>query len=756
MDPDGERTMPFRLGLAVALVFLLGLVGVPAMSAGPDGSAAPAVPVASVLPTAAGDDPHLWLEDVLGEPALDWVRERNAESQAVLTAPPLFGELKAQMLEVLNDRQRIPSVRRIGDQLYNFWQDADHQRGLWRRTTLDEYRRAEPRWETVLDLDALGAAEGENWVWKGASCLPPTGGDAAWTRCLLHLSRGGADAVVLREFDLQQRAFVPGGFSLPEAKSDVAWLSRDELLVGTDFGPGSLTDSGYPRVIRRWRRGSPLAEAPVVFEAQRSDVSASAWVDHTPGHLRVGLSRSIDFYRSEDFLWQDEAAARPAGRLQHLDKPADASLSFHDDWVLMSLRSALPAPDAAGGSHPAGSLLVARAADLLAGRPRWQALFTPTATRSLDGWTWTRTRLLLTVLDNVATQVEELRWEPPAAGAPPTEGRWARQPLALPGPGTLSLAALHDPHRRDDPLAEHYLISYTDFLTPDSLMLGRTGATVRELLKQRARHFDAAGMRVEQRFATSRDGTRVPYFVVWPAGAQADGRNPTLLYGYGGFEVSMQPWYSAAFGKAWYQRGGVLVVANIRGGGEFGPAWHQAAVKAHKQRSYDDFIAVAEDLIAQGVTSPRHLGIMGGSNGGLLVGAAVTQRPDLFGAVVCQVPLLDMRRYHLLLAGASWMAEYGNPDLPQEWDWIRRYSPYQQLRSGVAYPRLLVTTSTRDDRVHPGHARKMVARLRELGAPVLYYENIEGGHGGAADNAQRAHLMALEYSYLWMQLGGGR
>jgi len=749
-SPAGRLPTLWRRLVAAAV---LGLAGVSAMSAGADPSPASTTPV--TLPA----DAHLWLEDVLGERALAWVRERNAESQAELTAQPGFAELKGQLLAVLDDRQRIPAISRIGAQVYNFWQDADHQRGLWRRTTLDEYRRAEPRWETVLDLDALAAAEKENWVWKGASCLPPTGGETTWTRCLLHLSRGGADAVVLREFDLQQRAFVPGGFSLPEAKSDVAWLSRDELLVGTDFGPGSLTDSGYPRVIRRWRRGTPLAEATVVFEAQRSDVSASVWVDHTPGHLRVGLSRSIDFYRSEAFLWHDEGASQPAGRLQRLDKPADASLSFHDDWVLMSLRSALPAlpaTDGAGGSHPAGSLLVARAADLLAGQPRWQALFTPTATRSLDSRTWTKSRLLLTVLDNVATQVEELRWETPAEGATSRDGRWGRRALALPGPGTLSLSALHDPHQRDDPLAEHYLVSYTDFLTPDSLMLGHTGAGAPELLKQRARHFDAAGMRVEQRFATSRDGTRVPYFVVWPAGAKADGRNPTLLYGYGGFEVSMQPWYSAAFGKAWYQRGGVLVVANIRGGGEFGPAWHQAAVKAHKQRSYDDFIAVAEDLVRSGVTTPQRLGIMGGSNGGLLVGAAFTQRPDLFGAVVCQVPLLDMRRYHLLLAGASWMAEYGNPDLPQEWDWIGRYSPYQQLRPGLAYPRVLFTTSTRDDRVHPGHARKMVARLRELGAPVLYYENTEGGHGGAADNPQRAHLMALEYSYLWMQLGGGR
>lgn len=718
------------VGLSVAL-----FVGLPAMSA----------------TAAEPDDPHLWLEEVQGEKALAWVRERNAESAALLTTQPFFEPLRAQLRAALDDRQRIPSITRIGAHVYNFWQDAAQQRGLWRRTTLEEYRQAEPRWETVLDLDALAAAEGENWVWKGSTCLPPAAGASAWTRCLLHLSRGGADAVVLREFDLQQRAFVAEGFRLPEAKSEVAWLDADTLLVGTDVGPGALTDSGYPRVIRRWTRGQPLAEAPVLFEAQNADVSASVWVDATPGFERVGLSRAIDFYRSEDFLWQP--GPTPAGRLQRLAKPEDAQLSFHREWALLSLRSALTGPD--GRTHPAGSLLVTRAQDLLAGQPRWEALFTPTATRSLDGWTFTRSRLLLTVLDNVASQVEALQWQPGADGSPET-GRWTRRLLPLPGPGTLSLQALHDPTLRDDPLGEHYLIGYTDFLTPDSLLLGQGERDAPELLKQRRRYFDATGMRVEQRFATSRDGTRVPYFLVWPAGARADGDNPTLLYGYGGFEVSMQPWYSAAFGQAWYPRGGVLAVANIRGGGEFGPAWHQAAVKANKQRSYDDFIAVAQDLLRSGVTSPKRLGIMGGSNGGLLVGAAFTQRPDLFGAVVSQVPLLDMRRYHRLLAGASWMAEYGDPDRPEEWQWIGRYSPYQQLRADVRYPRVLFTTSTRDDRVHPGHARKMVARLRELGHPVLYYENTEGGHGGAADNAQRAHLLALEYSYLWLQLGARR
>jgi prolyl oligopeptidase len=690
------------------------------------------LPAWAATPAAADTpaDDFLWLEDVMGDRALNWVRERNKATEAELGARGDYPALKRDLLAVLNARDRIPGVSRRGDWLYNFWTDATNKRGLWRRTSLEEYRKAQPAWQTVLDLDELGRQEKENWVFKGAVALPTRP-----ERCLLLLSRGGADAVVVREFDVETRRFVEGGFVLPEAKTDVDWLDADTLLVGTDFGPGSMTDSGYPRVIKRWKRGTPLSEATVVFEGQKTDVSAWATVDLTPGHERTWVGRSPDFYTTEAFLVRD-------GRLQKIDKPADATLAFHKEWALLTLRSAL---SQAGTTFPAGSLVVAKAADLLAGRARWRAVFTPSATVALSGYTWTRDRLLLNLLDNVAGRIEEL--------TPSADGDWARRAVKAPHPGTLSLASLHDPMRRDDPLGDHYLVNYADYLTPDSLMLMRTGRDGQEVLKQRSRIFDATGMSVEQRFATSADGTRVPYFLVWPRGARRDAPNPTLLYGYGGFQVSMRPGYSGGWGKGWLERGGVLVVANIRGGGEFGPAWHQAAVKANKQRSYDDFIAVAEDLIRAGVTAPRHLGIMGGSNGGLLVGATFTQRPDLFNAVVCQVPLLDMKRYHTLLAGASWMAEYGNPDVPQEWSWISGYSPYQKVKAGTRYPRVLFTTSTRDDRVHPGHARKMAARMMAQGHPVLYYENIEGGHGGAADNEQRAHLLAMEYAYLWERLG---
>ncbi len=674
------------------------------------------------------DDPYLWLEDVHGERALAWVRERNAASQRELGERAEYAPIRREVLEVLDSHDRIPYVTRRGDWLYNFWQDETHQRGLWRRTSLAEYRKPRPQWDTVLDLDALAKAENENWVWGGAQCFGP-----AYRRCLLSLSRGGADAKVVREFDAIDKRFVEGGFSLPEAKSSVEWLDEDTVYVSTDFGPGSMTDSGYPRIVKRWKRGTPLAEAATVFEGQTQDVAASVSVDRTPGYERTLFVRSLDFYHRETFLQQGD-------RLVPLDLPSDATPEFMRDTLLLSLRS-----DWKIGDHtfPAGSLLYADAAAYLKGERRLRPLFTPTATRSLAGYTTTREHVIVDVLDNVASRLEQWRKR---------GSDFVFSEVKAPFPGTLGVSSLHDELVHDDPLAENYLMTYTDFLTPDSLFLATAGSDSRELLKSRKPLFDARGMRVEQRFATSGDGTRVPYFIVWPQGAKADGANPTLLYGYGGFEVSLNPWYSGSIGRAWYQRGGVFVVANIRGGGEYGPPWHQAAVKAHKQRSYDDFIAVAEDLIAQKVTSPKHLGIEGGSNGGLLVGAVFVQRPELFGAVVCQVPLLDMRRYSKLLAGASWMAEYGNPDLPDEWAWLSRYSPYQNVKAGAPYPRVLFTTSTRDDRVHPGHARKMVAKMLAQGHDPLYYENIEGGHGGAADNQQRAHLQALEFSYLWQQL----
>ncbi len=687
-------------------------------------------------------DPYLWLEEVQGERALAWVHARNAESRAVLERHPRFAAMRDGFQAILDSADKIPQVSRRGDWFYNLWRDAAQPRGLWRRTTLASFATPAPDWETVLDLDALAAAEGENWVWGGATALGP-----AYRRCLVQLSRGGADATVVREFDLVHKRFVADGFNLPEAKTDVVWESEDSLLVGTDTGPGSLTDSGYPRTVRRWRRGTPLSGASLVFEGEAQDVSASAWVDRTPGHQRTVLSRSTDFYNSLQYL----LVAGPAGeRLQQIHIPSDAQLGFWGARALLQLRSDWTV---AGRTWPAGSLLVGAADAVLAASgaadmPPLQALFTPTASRSLSGYGTTASRVLLQVLDNVAGRLEA--WRPEGTG-------WVRQDIAAPHPGSLGLQVLHDEElgndEQADPLAEAFLLGYTDFLTPDSLLLGHSDGRPLQTLKTRPAFFDASGLQVQQHWATSSDGTRVPYFMVAAKGLVLDGSHPTLLNGYGGFELPKLPVYSAGWGTAWLSQGGVVAVANIRGGGEFGPAWHQAAIGAHKQRSYDDFAAVAEHLIGSGVTQPGRLAIQGGSNGGLLVAAVMLQRPELFGAVLCQVPLLDMRRYHKLLAGASWMAEYGNPDVPAEWAWIAAYSPYQNLRAGPVLPRLLFTTSTRDDRVHPGHARKMAARMLELGHAPLYNENTEGGHAGAADNRQKADMLALEFAFLWQALG---
>jgi prolyl oligopeptidase len=680
-------------------------------------------------------DPHIGLEDVFGEASLNWVRQRNAQSEAMLQADPRFEALRRELREVLDASDRIPGVSRRGAWLYNFWQDAKHPRGIWRRTTMAEYRKAEPKWELLLDVDALGKAEGQSWVWQGSSCLSATS-----NRCLVALSPGGTDANVVREFDLSTRDFVKDGFALPLSKNRWTWVDADTLLVGTAAAGDPVTDSGYPRAVRLWKRGTPLSQARVVFEGQQRDVWASASSDRTPGFERSFVMRGIDFYRHEMFVLDG------AG-LKQVPKPQDAQVAFWKERALMRLRS-----DWKQGERvwPAGSLLVMSASALMEGKAEPVALFTPTAQRSLAGYTTTATSVVLNVMQDVTGRLEVRR---------PEGAAWSLRTIPVPNTGTLSVASLHDATVADDEWAEGLLVSYTDLLTPESLLLARADRSGIENLKGRQAQFSTNGLRLDQRFAVSKDGTRIPYFIVIPTGPRASGPKPTLLYGYGGFDISMRSAYSGGIGRAWLARGGVYVLANIRGGGEYGPAWHTSAIRENKQRSYDDFIAVAEDLIKTGVTTPAQLGIRGGSNGGLLVGAVMTQRPDLFGAVVCQVPLLDMRRYHRLLAGASWMAEYGNPDREEDWAFISRYSPYHQVppASGEGarkLPPVLLVTSTRDDRVHPGHARKMAARLSERGQPVLYWENIEGGHSGAADNGQRAKMQAMEYTFLWRQLQG--
>jgi prolyl oligopeptidase len=681
--------------------------------------------VSIALPTHADDavDPYLWLEDVTGERALAWVKEQNDPTIRELTSSEEFTALNARLLKILDSDKRIPSIEKAGPYYYNFWRDARHKRGIWRRTTLEEYSRPETQWDVVLDLDALAADEKENWVWHGASFLRPS-----CNRCLINLSRGGADAAVVREFDVTTRSFVKDGFTLPEAKSSVDWRDRNRLFVGTDFGPGSLTQSGYPRVVKEWKRGTPLTEARLVFEGRPEDVAVGAARDQTRGYKREFVSRGKTFWTSELFLRRD-------GRLSKIEAPEDAIVYAHRDLLFIELRTEWRI---GGQTYPAGAVLAADFQAFLKGKRVFSVLYAPGERRSLAQVSPARHHILINELDNVRNRLFVLTRK---------NGAWRRE--ELPGVPQLSSASAW---AVDGTQSDDYFVSMSDYLTPPTLSIGTLGKGPARKLKEGPVFFNTEGLSVSQHEAISRDGTRIPYFQVGPRELPLEGRNPTLLYGYGGFEIPMLPGYNPTTGAAWLERGGVYVVANIRGGGEFGPKWHQAALKANRPRAYEDFIAVAEDLIRRRVTSPAHLGIMGGSNGGLLVGNALTMRPDLFGAVVCRVPLLDMQRYHKLLAGASWVAEFGNPDEPGEWEFIRTFSPYHAVRKDAKYPRTLFLTSTRDDRVHPGHARKMVAKMKEMGHNVLYYENIEGGHGAAADNKQAAFMSALSYTFLWNQL----
>ncbi len=666
-------------------------------------------------------DPFLWLEEISSEKAMSWVAEQNRKSTSVIEAVDEYQPIYDRVLEILDSDARIPAPTVYGTTIYNFWKDERHPRGIWRRTPLASYRTASPDWETVLDVDAMAAADETPWVFKGARCLPPE-----YRRCMLTLSRGGSDAAVYREFDTVDKAFVEGGFELPEAKSFVGWRDRDTLWVGTDFGEGSLTSSGYPRIAKAWKRGTPLDAAETVFEGEAGDVGIQASTRFTADGRYDIVVRVPVFYRQETFLLL-------GGRLVKLAVPDDAEVQgVFRDRVLLSLRSDWTTH---GTTYHQGALLAADLDDLLRGSTgAFDVLFEPSERVSLAQVATTRDSVVLSLLDNVRSRLEVLT---------PGDGGWARRTVELPGLGTAGITEASDD-------SDLFFYSYQDFLTPSSLFAASGGPG--EKVKSTPAFFDTSGMVVTQREATSKDGTRIPYFLVTPAGFEADGTAPTLLNGYGGFEVSEVPRYSAVLGTAWLARGGVYVLANIRGGGEFGPRWHEAALKSNRIKSFEDFIAVGEDLVKQRITSPEHLGIMGGSQGGLLVGGAFTMRPELFGAAVVQVPLADMRRFNVLLAGASWMGEYGNPDVPEEWAYIKTWSPYHLLRADAEYPTPFFWTNTRDDRVHPGHARKMVAKMLAQGHPVYYFENTEGGHGSGSVSTQTAKINAMEFAYLWMSL----
>ncbi|HUP98368.1 MAG TPA: prolyl oligopeptidase family serine peptidase [Usitatibacter sp.] len=670
----------------------------------------------------AQEDPYLWLEDVTGEKALAWVREQNAVTQPAIEASPGFKGLHDRLLAIYNSRDRIPAASKRGAWLYNFWQDEASPRGVWRRTTMAEYRKREPAWETVLDFGKLSADENQQWVFKGASCLYPE-----YQRCLVSLSRGGADAVEVREFDMETRQFVKDGFRTPESKGSVTWRDADTVYVAGDFGPGTMTRSGYPRMVKEWERGTPLAEARTVLEAGEADVGVDASVVNEPGRKYEMLHRSVTF-------WESEKRIRVGDRWVVIDVPRDSVASVFNGLLILRLRSDWKAGAA---TLKAGSVVSTGLDRFLAGSRDFQVLFEPGPRASLQGFTVTRSYVVINVLDNVRSRVIEARLE---------GGRWKHREVPVPAASAISVEAVD----RED--SDDYWMNVTGFTEPSSLYLARAGADAREKLKSLPALFDAKGLVTRQYEATSKDGTRVPYFVVMREDAKLDGRNPTILYGYGGFEVAMKPSYNSTAGAAWLEKGGAWALANLRGGGEFGPAWHQAAQREGRQKTHDDFAAVAEDLAKRRITSPRHLGIMGGSQGGLLVGATFTQRPELFRAVVSAVPLLDMKRYHKLLAGASWMGEYGDPDNPADWAFISKYSPYQNVVKDRRYPKVLFSTSTRDDRVHPGHARKMFAKMREQGHDVSYFEYTEGGHGAGSLPAQQAYTWALIYTFFANEL----
>jgi prolyl oligopeptidase len=674
-------------------------------------------------------DPYLWLEEFTSPEALDWVRAHNAASAVILEADPRYAVLRQEALHIAGAKDRIPAPRFLRGEIYNFWQDEEHLRGLWRKTTLTSYRTADPAWTTVLDIDALGRDEGKSWVFHGANVLMPQA-----RRCLIMLSDGGEDAEEAREFDLETGAFVEGGFAIPSGKQRIAWEDEDHLLISREWAPGELTSSGYPFIVKRLARDQSLDEAREVFRGEASDggygVSPAVLRDDQGDQLTV-FHRPLDTYRHETHV------LTPRG-VERLGIPDRAGVSgLFDGRILLS-------PDEAwtvdGQTFTAGSLLQVELAAVLAdpAHPRPSPIWAPGPRESLAGAADTLDKLVVATLDNVRTRI----W----VFTPTADGGWTRERLGLPDNLSGGVGSIEAGSNRA-------FVGYSGFLTPSSLLLADLASGEMETVKTAPIQFDASTHVVEQFEAISSDGTAIPYFLVRPDNVPYDGSTPTLLYAYGGFQVSLTPSYAAMTGKLWLERGGAYVLANIRGGGEFGPAWHEAGLTTKRQIIYDDFAAVAEDLIARKITSPRRLGIQGGSNGGLLMGVQMTQRPELWNAVVIQVPLLDMIRIGKIAAGASWQGEYGDVEAdPEVMDFWLKTSPYHNLKAGTAYPEPFIFTTTKDDRVGPQHARKFAARLEELGLPFFYYENIEGGHGGSADMTQQAHVTALTMTYLQRKL----
>ena len=678
--------------------------------------------------SAKAEDQYLWLEDVLGEESLAWVRAENARTLGILESDPRFHDVEARALGIYNATDKIVYADRSGDEMHDFWRDETNVRGVWRKTSVEAYAAGSPIWETVLDIDALAEAEDRNWVYKGRNCLMSAG------RCVVQLSDGGTDSVVLREFDVANRRFVEGGFESPNAKQWANWLDADTLLIATGFGPETINTSGYPRQVRLWDRDSPLSEARLVFEGPATDAFEFPVVSHRDDGTHALVVQGPDFFTQTLHLLDEDES------LTVLPLPQDVSMQgFMGDRMIASLRSDWTV---GGATYASGGVVSVTIADLVNGTPEasLSTVYAPDAVSSVESVTVAKDRIYIALLSNVTGRL---------LAAEATESGWTISEIGLPENGSLNVRAADDK-------ANDVFVSFESYLQPESLYRVMQNGEVR-LVQALPERFDPNNFVTEQKFATAPDGVQIPYFMIRPKDLEFDGQRPTLLYAYGGFEQSSTPGYTFPIGNSpnmtsWLEAGGTLVVANIRGGGEFGPKWHQAALKENRQVAFDDMIAVAEDLIATGLTNPRRLGAMGRSNGGLLMGAMLTQRPDLFNAIVCGVPLLDMLRYHKLLAGASWIAEYGNPDIPEEAEFISAWSPYQKMGEMEAYPEVLFYSSTRDDRVHPGHGRKMAARMRELGHSFLYYENIEGGHAGSSDLKQRAFMDSLQIVYLMQKL----
>lgn len=675
--------------------------------------------------SASSKDPYLWLEELESEKTLGWVKEQNKETLDVFEGDPRYKKFKKQIEKILQAEDRIPYGFYTQSYLYNFWQDKKHVQGIWRRTTLRQYQKKKLQWDILLDIDYLGQTENESWVYQGSDCLFPK-----YNPCLITLSRGGKDASVVREFDANKKSFIEDGFSLKEAKSDVAWIDQDRLLVGTDFGGDSLTLSGYPRILKIWKRGTPLDQAQVLFEGQATDVSVR------PAHFFrrdediLLIYRHLSFYETEYWLVGKDLVTKK------LPLPLDSEIKgLFKGRLLISLRSDW---EVSSQKFNTGSLLAFLLKDLQGSEtPKITLLYQPDEKSSIRAVATTENFVLINILSNVKGKILQM--------ALTQNDQWFARELELPPNGTTTIISADD-------YSDIFFINFENFLTPPSLYLFSPELKNPQVIKSLSPRFNAHGFIIEQNETPSRDGTLIPYFTIHAKNWQLDGLNPTLLYGYGGFEYSLTPWYSAVVGKIWLGASGIYVVANIRGGGEFGPRWHQGALKEKRQNAFDDFLSVAEDLIKKQVTSPKHLGIMGGSNGGLLVGASFTQKPRLFNAVVAQVPLLDMLRFTKLPPGASWIAEYGDPDSEEARSYLSQYSPYHQVKEGEHYPKVFFLTSTKDDRVHPGHARKMVAKMKDLGHHPYYYENIEGGHSAAANLLQRAKRHALEFVYFFRQL----